>query len=210
MLLRGEKLFLMDKWSCLADFGHEWQDSPSLLRPLLASEQTTAIAFYVYPLCPIISILIVLVFRWQQAVVQRHEINTQHLEYINSSNFRSSSNRVSITIITTISSLLNHSLNNQLTLSNFTNQPKQPSKCSSPLVPSSPSPPRWPLPTWSSTSLTSRLLASPTAPSARKQYPVPPNNISRSLPTNISPTATPSELSRSAPARPPPSSARPC
>jgi len=50
------------QWSCLADFGHEWQDFPSLLGPLFASEQTTAIAFYVYPLCPIISILIVLVF----------------------------------------------------------------------------------------------------------------------------------------------------
>jgi hypothetical protein len=50
------------QWSCLADFGHEWQEFPSLLGPLFASEQTTAIAFYVYPPCPIISILIVLVF----------------------------------------------------------------------------------------------------------------------------------------------------
>lgn len=106
MLLRRRELSLGTpgrmQWSWLADFGHEWQDSPSLLGPLFASEQTTAIAFLRVSTLPHHFYFDhARISHGSDAMVKTHEITARYLEYINSRTFHSSSNLDLIILIST-------------------------------------------------------------------------------------------------------------
>lgn len=120
MLLRRRELSLGTpghmQWSWLADFGHEWQDSPSLLGPLFASEQTTAIAFLRVSTLPHHFYFDhARISHGSDAVVKTHEITARCLEYINSRTFHSSSNPVLIIISTSITTISTSSLTQQST-----------------------------------------------------------------------------------------------